>query len=176
MQEATEAFDRFRNQWRRDKAHLWMVGCLSLVIALIAEALSTARVMQSHFDPDRGFARAWIYVVIAYFVLVPLSLFFQKARLQNFSPRPGQLSDRIFMLALAFVLCVPAFFLPEAILALGADTIGRSSLVYHAMIDTVPGLAITGAFLFYGAAAFVWMLAGAIRHVGAGRPPRPDIR
>jgi hypothetical protein len=175
MQKTIEALNRFRNQRQRDKGHLWLVGCLSLAIALVAELLAKTRVMQAFFDSDHGSARAWVYVVIAYFVLVPVSLFFQKTSLQSFSPRPGPLSDRIFMLVLGASLWAPGFFLPEAMLAFGAETTGRSSLAYRAMINTIPGLAVTGAFLFYGAAACVWMLSGAIRHVGAGPPPRGDV-
>lgn len=174
MHEAMDTMEKFRAQWRRDWRNFLIAGCLSCLLALAAQALSSTPALRSSPEASLPGMRAWLYVVAGYFVLVPVSLVLQKARMQAISPRQGKLADRIFMLVLAVCIFLPVFFFPEAILVLGPEAAGRLHGIYRAMVSTVPGLAVTGTFLFYGAASAVWMLSTAFRHLGSSHQDRRD--
>ncbi|WP_440976902.1 hypothetical protein [Pseudoxanthomonas winnipegensis] len=154
----------FEARNRKDLKSLLLVAVTSLALALVADAAARLSPFAAVALPQDQ-RRAWVYVVLGYGVLVPLSMVLQRSSMQHLPLRQGGLPDRLFLLILALCLALPAFFFPESLLASGEGLIGRSGLVYRGMVSSLLSLALTGTILFYVAAAFVWLLLAAINHV-----------
>ncbi|WDJ06904.1 hypothetical protein [Xanthomonas campestris] len=154
MSELDEMLNR-NQRWGEVSKLFKVTALISFFIVCVAELLRENIVMI--YVSGNILSRSDLYLICMYFFAVPFIVFRVKKALHGYAFPSYRLLDRFFYTCAIVALTPVLIGTPVVLSFFGEEGQGRAGAIYRLMSNFF-GLAIVGAFVFYGVSISLWIL------------------